>query len=154
MATKRSKDAPRYIQTVHMGLGEAVRRLFTVESILRFQSNADPKLVQERNLLLEAMDRIPIEIGFDCNSDGVPDTVAIFKEAAETSCCRLLPLETESPEVPKASPKAPPLPVEEKPKAKRTRSNSRRQEEPEPEDKPTGFFGSLFGTPRKKKDDD
>lgn len=91
MAT--TPKAPRYVQTIRMGLGEAVKRLIQVEFQFRTGTGSDI-LLEERKMILEAMDHIPIEIGFDCNSDGVPDSVAIFQQAAVTSCCRLLPYET------------------------------------------------------------
>ena len=87
--------AARHEQTVNMGLGEAVRRLITVEFQYRNAlGNLPQNLIAERDMLYEAMNRIPVEVGFDCNSDGVPDTVEIFQQAAATSCCRILPRDT------------------------------------------------------------
>tara|TARA_X000000950_G_scaffold288778_1_gene407326 strand:- start:1755 stop:2072 length:318 start_codon:yes stop_codon:yes gene_type:complete len=73
-----------------MGLGEAVRRLFDLEVRFR-QGRRTEELTTERLLILEALNRVEIDLGFDCDDDGVPDTVEIFKKTASTSCCRILP---------------------------------------------------------------
>lgn len=73
-----------------MGLGEAVRRLFDLEVRYR-QGKRSEEITTERLLLLEALNRIEIDLGFDCDDDGVPDTVEIFQKTASTSCCRILP---------------------------------------------------------------
>lgn len=92
MARKAQK---RHQQAVHMGLGEAIQRLMQVEFIYRMGAGQVPeKLLEERNMLLEALNVIPVEVGFDCNSDAVPDDVGIFAQAVATSCCRILPLDT------------------------------------------------------------
>jgi len=81
-----------------MGLGEAVRRLIHVEFMFRSGAGAVPeKLLDEREMLLEALNVIPVDVGFDCNVDGVPDTVEIFEQAVSTSCCRLMPPGTKVP---------------------------------------------------------
>lgn len=49
---------------------------------------------QEREMILNALNEIKLDLGFDCNMDGVPDTVAIFAQSAETACCRLIPADT------------------------------------------------------------
>jgi hypothetical protein len=76
---------------VRMGLGEAMRRLLDVEIRYR-HGQASAELARERDLLLQALNRVEIQLGFDCNRDGVPDTVEIFQQAAETSCCRITDL--------------------------------------------------------------
>ena len=73
-----------------MGLGEAVRRLFELEVRYRNGTRTE-SLTTERLLLLEALNRVEIDLGFDCDDDGVPDTVEIFKKTASTSCCRIIP---------------------------------------------------------------
>lgn len=73
-----------------MGLGEAVRRLLHLEVRFR-QGSRSEELTTERLLILEALNRVEIDLGFDCDEDGVPDTVEIFKKTASTSCCRILP---------------------------------------------------------------
>jgi hypothetical protein len=75
-----------------MGLGAAIQRLVQVEWQFRTGAGGVPQqLLDERRLLLEALDVIDVEIGFDCNADGIPDTVEIFEQAVATSCCRLMP---------------------------------------------------------------
>lgn len=77
-------------QIVKLGLGEAVKRLVDVEFAYRTGIGEIPEdLLTERKLILDAMDHIRIEISFDCNGDGIPDTVEIFHKTAGTSCCRL-----------------------------------------------------------------
>jgi len=77
-------------KTMKMGLGAAIRRLMDVEK--KYQAGMrNAEITTERNLLLEALDRLELDIGWDCDDDGVPDTVEIFKQSAATSCCRILP---------------------------------------------------------------
>lgn len=87
-----STSSPRFVQILHMGLGDAIQRLTTVEFQVRMGTHLNDAAQEERKLLLEALNHIPIEVGFDCNADGSPDSVSIFREAAATSCCRLLPI--------------------------------------------------------------
>lgn len=75
---------------IKMGLGEAVRRLLDLEIQYR-QGRRTEELTAERLLVLEALNRVELDLGFDCNDDGVPDTVEIFKKSASTSCCRIMP---------------------------------------------------------------
>ena len=80
----------KFEKQMRMGLGEAVRRLLDVE--IRYRNGArTEELTTERNLLLDALNRVEIDLGFDCNEDGMPDTVEIFQKAAATSCCRIMP---------------------------------------------------------------
>jgi hypothetical protein len=80
--------APKLLK---MGLGEAMRRLLDVE--IRFRHGlASAELAVERDMLLEALNRVEIQLGFDCDEDGMPDTVEIFRESSETSCCRIIDL--------------------------------------------------------------
>ena len=77
---------------VTMGLGEAIQRLVQVEFQYRNGATHLPQqLLDERAMLLQAINSFQVDIGFDCNDDGVPDTVEIFEQAASTSCCRLMP---------------------------------------------------------------
>lgn len=79
-------------QVFQMGLGEVVKRLMTVEFQFRI-GNPTNALLAERTLLLKALDRINIDVEFDCNDEYIP-TLDIFQQAAATSCCRLMPFET------------------------------------------------------------
>ena len=57
---------------IKMGLGTAIRRLLDVEGKYR-AGQRDEVLTTERNLLLMALDRIELDIGWDCDGDGVLD---------------------------------------------------------------------------------
>lgn len=73
-----------------MGLGDAVKRLNLLHSRKgRGLASLDERA--EHDLLLIALNEIKVDLGFDCNMDGVPDTVDIFAQSASTGCCRLLP---------------------------------------------------------------
>jgi hypothetical protein len=77
---------------IKIGLGEAVSRLLRLELLKNNGLHKVPEAAQkERELLFEALNEIKINLGFDCNDDGVPDTVQIFEESANTSCCRIIP---------------------------------------------------------------
>jgi hypothetical protein len=135
---------------VRMGLGEAMRRLLDVE--IRFRhGQANPELSRERDLLLQALNRVEIQLGFDCNRDGVPDTVEIFRQAAETSCCRITDLPGVAPATGEslldvgsrfqeltAASRAPETPEDDAPRIILTG-------EDKPKPKLTGFFSRLFG---------
>ena len=76
-------------------LGEALRRLNTLQGIVQ-GGFATTNQQTEYDLILEALDRITLELGFDCDLDGVPDTVnqiQIFQATASTGCCRLVDLD-------------------------------------------------------------
>lgn len=109
---------------VKMGLGEAVLRLIHVEIMYANGVFAVPDhLKLERDMIVQALNQFELDLGFDCNMDGAPDTVDIFKQSVETSCCRIVPRDTSRrapAEAPAAKPEAP-----AKPKARRT---SRRTE--------------------------
>ena len=86
-----------------MGIGDAILRLIHVERM--YADGVDPGevLVAERQMILEALNQqYQLDLGFDCNMDGVPDTIEIFMQSAQTSCCRILPMEDgPKPEAPK-----------------------------------------------------
>lgn len=89
-------DVEKTVQkAVQMGLGEAIQRLMRVE-LLRQNgySKVPEQLATERDLIVAALNTHQLSLGFDCNDDGVPDTVEIFKQAAETSCCRIVPTDS------------------------------------------------------------
>ena len=135
----RSSTAKKVIQgqfqPVKMGLGEAIQRLIQVEWQFRSGVGVLPQqLLDERALLLEALDTIPVEVGFDCNADGIPDTVEIFEQAVATSCCRLMlpgpPVKAKVKKTTKAKKattkrKTPTTTKAKVPKAPRKRSSSR-----------------------------
>ena len=72
-----------------MGLGEAIKRHNllhkTITSGVATQVQRD-----EYELITEALNRIELPLGFDCDGDGIPDTVEIFARTAKTSCCRII----------------------------------------------------------------
>lgn len=87
--------APRIQKSLSMGLGEAIQRLMRVELLLQTGLAVIPEATKaERQLILDALNTSKLDLGFDCDSDGVPDDVAIFAKSAETSCCRIVPADT------------------------------------------------------------
>jgi len=79
---------------VKLGLGDAILRLIRVETMRTLGISAIPEaLVVEEEMIVEALNQIELALGFDCNDDGVPDTVEIFERSAQTSCCRIIPQE-------------------------------------------------------------
>jgi len=88
-----------YNKEVKIGLGEAVSRLLKLELTRINGLYKMPELaVKERDMLFEALNEIKINLGFDCDGDGVPDTVEIFEQSASTSCCRISSLSETSAE--------------------------------------------------------
>jgi len=82
-------------KAVKMGLGDAIQRLMKVEHLYASGVTKVPaQMLEERDLIISALnDQFELNLGFDCNDDEVPDTVAIFQQTAQTSCCRILPTE-------------------------------------------------------------
>ena len=80
--------------TMQMGLGEAIQRLNLLHSKKgRGVATNDEKT--EHVLILEALNQTKLDLGFDCNSDGIPDTIEIFAQSAQTSCCRIIDVASE-----------------------------------------------------------
>jgi len=81
-------------KALSMGLGDAIRRLTAVEWSVRL-GHLSPELEAERHMLLEALNVIPVKVGFDCGDGAelveIPDNVDMFNHAVSTSCCRLRP---------------------------------------------------------------
>lgn len=95
MKTQVETLESRVQKTVQMGLGEAIQRLMRVELLLQTGLAAVPEATRvERQLIIDALNTLKLDLGFDCNADGVPDTVDIFTKSAETSCCRIMPTGT------------------------------------------------------------
>ena len=90
-----------YNKEVKIGLGEAVSRLLKLELTRINGLHKMPHLaIKEREMLFQALNEIKIDLGFDCDGDGIPDTVEIFEQSANTSCCRIANLtETSSEKV-------------------------------------------------------
>ena len=85
-------------KVVKMGLGDAIQRLMKVEHLYSSGVAKVPaEMLQERDLIIDALNnQFKLNLGFDCNDDDVPDTVAIFQRTVQTSCCRIIPTETQS----------------------------------------------------------
>ena len=75
---------------VKLGLGQAVQRLIRVEVALSMGLRVREEALAEAELLRETLDQYPLEVAWDCDLDGAPDTVEIYKQAADTSCCRIV----------------------------------------------------------------
>ena len=80
-------------KVVKMGLGEAMLRLNKLQ-VLISSGVSSKEHKEEYSMIMQALNNIQIDIGFDCNNDGVPDTVDIFQASANTSCCRLVDTES------------------------------------------------------------
>tara|TARA_Y100001973_G_C5004044_1_gene235088 strand:+ start:250 stop:582 length:333 start_codon:yes stop_codon:yes gene_type:complete len=82
-------STPIFQKKMQVGLGEAVRRVNKLnDRIVRGLANQDQ--VSEHDLLMDALNEVKIDLGFDCDEDGIPDTIEIFAKTASTSCCRLV----------------------------------------------------------------
>lgn len=80
--------------TLQMGLGEAIQRLNLLHSKKgRGIASIDEKT--EHGLILDALNQTKLDLGFDCNGDGIPDTIEIFSQSAKTSCCRIIDVTSE-----------------------------------------------------------
>lgn len=89
------KGKSPFQKTMQMGLGEAIHRLLQVELMRTRGLSAVPAEAKaERDLIVEALNTHLLDLGFDCDMDGVPDTVQIFAKSAQTSCCRIIPTDT------------------------------------------------------------
>jgi hypothetical protein len=98
-------------KVVKIGLGEAVSRLLKLELTRRNGLHPMPEIARkERDLLFDALNEIKIDLGFDCDGDGTPDTVEIFEQSAKDDCCRIIPTN----------------PASEKQKSKKRRSSRRK----------------------------
>lgn len=79
---------------LQLGLGEAILRLVHVEVIYANGYGITDELVAERKMIVQALNQYNLDLGFDCNDDGMPDDVSIFEQSASTSCCRITPIDT------------------------------------------------------------
>jgi hypothetical protein len=78
---------------VKMGLGEAMLRLNQLQTFIT-AGIAKQEQKDEYHMIMDALNNIQIDVGFDCDGDGIPDTVDIFEASANTSCCRLVDTES------------------------------------------------------------
>ena len=77
---------------MQVGLGEAIKRVNKLHARVS-RKLASEEEASEHELLMDALNEIKIDLGFDCDEDGVPDSIEIFAKTAKTSCCRLTPLD-------------------------------------------------------------
>jgi len=81
-----------YLHQIKMGLGDAILRLVHVEQMYAQGYHEIPeRLIQERQMIVEALNQFELNLGFDCDGDGIPDDIQIFEKSANDSCCRILP---------------------------------------------------------------
>jgi|SaaInl5LU_22_DNA_1037371.scaffolds.fasta_scaffold31854_1 hypothetical protein len=76
---------------VKIGLGEALSRFIKL-NFLKARGvikDTDPGW-KEIDLLKEAIDSIKLDLSFDCDGDGIPDTVEIFERSSKDDCCRVI----------------------------------------------------------------
>lgn len=89
-----SEAAPQFQRRIQMGLGEAIRRMVHLEINHANGYDISPAVAAESKMIMDALNvQYQLDLGFDCDNDGVPDTVEIFARSAETSCCRILPMD-------------------------------------------------------------
>lgn len=77
-------------KSVSMGIGEAIKRLVHIEVQRgRGMTSVPKEALAERDMIVEALNTYQLDLGFSCDMEDVPDSVAIFNKSAKTSCCRL-----------------------------------------------------------------
>jgi len=79
---------------MQVGLGEAIERHNTLYKRMS-AGLATTEEREEYKLLSTALNEIKLDLGFDCDDDGVPDTIEIFHQTASTSCCRFIPTDSD-----------------------------------------------------------
>ena len=77
---------------MQIGLGEAIERHNDLHKRMTV-GLASAEERAEYKLLSSALNEIKLDLGFDCDGDGVPDSIEIFMETSKTSCCRFVPLD-------------------------------------------------------------
>ena len=83
---------------LRIGLGEAVSRLMKLELVRANRLHPFPdEAIKEREMLYMALNEIKIDLGFDCDGDGIPDDLEIFEKSAKSSCCRIIQTKDVSP---------------------------------------------------------
>lgn len=65
-------------------------RLVRVEMARSMGLRVRDQALQEAEMLVRTLNQYDLEVGFDCDNDGEPDTVEIYEKVAKTSCCRLV----------------------------------------------------------------
>ena len=72
-----------------MGLGEAIARHNKLHKLI-VAGIATEEQRKEYTLITDALNHLKIPLGFDCDEDGIPDSIEIFMKTSKTSCCRLV----------------------------------------------------------------
>ena len=162
--------AQSFEHRVFMGLGDAVLRLIHVEISASNGTYPVGVAKKERDLIVQALNQqYQLDLGMDCNRDGVPDSIQAFTESAQTSCCRIQSSDEGGKVEPFPEPKieakkAPPTKTKPAPKkaakkpaksTSRTRaSSSRKKSAPkkkEAKQDSGGILSNLFGSSKDKK---
>jgi len=89
MKGKKENNIVSFQKTMQMGLGEAVKRFIILNQNITL-GIATTYQKEEYKLIESALNNTKLDLGFDCNNDGVPDSIEIFAKSAETSCCRIM----------------------------------------------------------------
>ncbi len=84
---------------INLGLGDAIKRLVQVQFQARLgYGDTLTQNKEETDMIVQALNQYELDLGFDCNEDGLPDTIKdleeiedinIFNVSAKTSCCRI-----------------------------------------------------------------
>jgi hypothetical protein len=79
------------VREIKMPLGKAITRLNLLHS-KKGRGIASDEEKLEHTLILDALNKTELSLGFDCDGDGQVDIddIEIFQENAKTSCCRLI----------------------------------------------------------------
>jgi len=166
--------AQSFEHRVFMGLGDAVLRLIHVEIAASNGTYPVGIAKKERDLIVQALNQqYQLDLGMDCDRDGVPDSIQAFTESAQTSCCRIQSsdeggkvepfpepkVKTQAKKAP--SKKAKPAKKKPAPKKKPVKSTSRTRvsssrKKPAPKKKEAkqdsgGILSNLFGSSKDKK---
>ena len=71
-------------------MGDAIQRLNMLHGKI-INGMACAKDRNEHGMILQGLNNFEIEVGFDCDSDGIPDTIDIFRQNVEDEgCCDLI----------------------------------------------------------------
>ncbi len=89
----------QFEKRLEMGLGEAIERLNQLHS-KKTRGIASSVEKDEHILIMDALNQTKLDLGFDCNGDGIPDTIEIFARTAKTSCCRITSTSSRSAQAP------------------------------------------------------
>jgi len=81
------------VDKITMGLGDAIIRLIKVVHAYRTRQGDVRTRSDEIEMIISALNQTVIDLGFDCDNDGVADVPMdqVFHKSVTTSCCRILP---------------------------------------------------------------